>query len=308
VIGAYYEAYGGPEVLTVGELAEPKLAPDAVLVEVKASSVNPVDWKAMRGGLDGRFDTLFPVVPGWDLAGVVRSVGASVTEFAPGDEVWGYVRMDYLHFGTYSELTAVPVRTLAPKPSSLSWIDAGVTPLAGLTAYQALVTRIGARPDDRLLVIGGSGGVGTFAVQIARAIGATVMATGSSSSRAYLEELGALPCAYDQSFGDTVKDFAPTCVLDLYGGELLEQVFELGADACRIVSVTTPAITGRGGQYLFVRPSPSDLMDLGELMTSGKVQTRIVRSFDLSSARAAMELSMTGHVKGKVAISIGSIQ
>ena len=134
-----YSRYGGPEVLAYGDVRDPKVGPDAVLVEVRAAAVNPVDWKAREGHLDGMLEAVFPVVPGWDVSGVVVQLGISVTEFEVGDEVIGYVREDFLSRGTFAEYVAAPVRTLARKPRNLTFEEAAGLPLAGLTAYQVLV-------------------------------------------------------------------------------------------------------------------------------------------------------------------------
>ncbi|MCG2802974.1 MAG: alcohol dehydrogenase catalytic domain-containing protein, partial [Cellulomonas sp.] len=119
-----YSRYGGSDVLALTDLPEPKVGPDSVLVRVRASSVNPVDWKVQAGYLDGLMDVVFPVVPGWDVAGVVERVGPDAPEFAVGDEVFGYVRKDWVQGGTFAELVAAPVRTLARKPASLTFEEA----------------------------------------------------------------------------------------------------------------------------------------------------------------------------------------
>src|SRR5690242_13560660 len=111
--------YGGPEVLSLMDLPDPKLGPDSVLLRTRAAGVNPVDWKILAGGLDAVLRVHFPLVPGWDLAGVVEAVGAAITEYAPGDEVIGYVREDHVQWGTFAEKVAAPVRTLAKKPKAL---------------------------------------------------------------------------------------------------------------------------------------------------------------------------------------------
>src|SRR5690606_38883075 len=140
-----YSRYGGPEVLELGEVRDPKVGPDSVLVKVRAAAVNPVDWKCREGYLDGILDAVFPVIPGWDVSGVVVRPGVAVAEYAEGDEVIGYVREDFLSRGTFAEYVAAPVRTLARKPRNPSFEEAAGLPPAGLTAYQPLhkVLRIG---------------------------------------------------------------------------------------------------------------------------------------------------------------------
>src|SRR5918997_5810216 len=160
-----YSRFGDPDVLELTDQPDPHVGPDTVVVRVRAASVNPVDWKIRQGHLQGLIDATFPVVPGWDVAGVVEQVGLDTPEFEVGDEVYGYVRKDVVGGGTTAELVAAPVRTLARKPSSLSWEEAAAVPLAGLTAYQTL-RRLGVTEGDTVLIHNAAGGVGAFGVQI----------------------------------------------------------------------------------------------------------------------------------------------
>lgn len=155
--GISYSRYGGPEVLAYGEVRDPKVGVDAVLVKVRAAAVNPVDWHAREGHLDPILDPVFPVVPGWDVSGVVVGLGVSVTEFAVGDEVIGYVREDFLSRGTFAEYVAAPVRTLARKPRTLSFEEAAGLPLVGLTAYQVLVKALQVKRGETVLVHAAAG-------------------------------------------------------------------------------------------------------------------------------------------------------
>lgn len=166
-----YSRYGGPEVLAYGEVRDPKIGPDSVLVKVRAAAVNPVDWKCREGHMDRMLESAFPVVPGWDVSGVVVQPGVSVTEFAVGDEVIGYVREDFLSRGTFAEYVAAPLRTLARKPRNLTWEEAAGLPLVGLTAYQVLVKVLQLKRDETVLVHAAAGGVGSIAVQLARHLG-----------------------------------------------------------------------------------------------------------------------------------------
>ncbi|KIF73745.1 alcohol dehydrogenase, partial [Streptomyces sp. 150FB] len=163
-----YDRYGGPEVLRYGDVPDPKLGPDSVLIEVRGTSVNPFDWKAREGHLDALLQTVFPVIPGWDVSGVVLRPGSAVRELAEGDEVIGYVREDFLSRGTCAERIAAPERTLARKPSGLSFEEAAGLPLVGLTAYQVLHQVLKVRPGETVLVHAAAGGVGSTAVQLAR--------------------------------------------------------------------------------------------------------------------------------------------
>ncbi|MGH9151166.1 MAG: NADP-dependent oxidoreductase, partial [Acidimicrobiales bacterium] len=185
------DEFGGPELLHLADLPEPVIGPDVVLVRARAAGVNPVDYKVRKGGLANRYPCDFPLVPGWDVAGVVEATGPAVPELSEGDEVVGYVRRDHIRWGTYAELVPAPVRTLAPKPPSLSWAEAAALPLAGLTAWQALTRVLHVGKGDVVLVHAAAGGVGTFAVQLAQVLGARVVGTAGEANFAHLRRLGA---------------------------------------------------------------------------------------------------------------------
>lgn len=302
-----YDTFGGPDVLTVRDVPDPKVGPDTVLVAVRATSVNPVDWKMMAGHLEPVMDMVFPVVPGWDVAGVVEAVGPAVTEFAPGDEVFGYVRKDFVHGGTFADKVAAPVRTLAHKPATLSFAEAGGLPLTGLTAYQSLVHKLGVGSGDTVLVHGAAGGVGTAAVQIAAARGATVIGTASESHHEYLRGLGATAVTYGDGLVERVRKIAPdgvSAALDLYGGDSITASDELLTDKTRIASIADATVAERGGSYVFVRPDAADLAALAELADAGSLRVPIAGTFPLSGAADAFAASIEGHTEGKIVVEV----
>jgi NADPH:quinone reductase-like Zn-dependent oxidoreductase len=300
--------YGGPDVLKLtNDAPEPKVGPDSVLVRVKAAGVNPVDGKIREGRMDGLFQTDFPVIPGWDLAGVVERVGAAVSEFSPGDEVIGYVREDHVCRGTYAELVAAPVRTLGRKPGRLSWTEAAGLPLAGLTAYQALTKALGVNEDDTVLIHGASGGVGSFAVQIAVARGAQVIGTASPENHDYLRKLGAEPLSYGEGLADRVRRISPggvSVALDLVGGEALEITPGLLTPTGRWASIVDSSVPERGGRYVFVRPDATDLSALASLADDGRLTVTVAQTFPLAEAGEAQRLSASGHTRGKIVVKV----
>ncbi|RCV58149.1 NADP-dependent oxidoreductase [Marinitenerispora sediminis] len=303
-----YDEYGGPDVLRLAEVPDPKVGPDSVLLRVEAAAVNPVDWKLREGYLDGIMDVFFPVIPGWDVAGVVEAPGAAVGEFEAGDEVIGYVREDVVRRGTYAEKVAAPVRTLARKPRNLDWAQAASLPLAGLTAYQSVVHALKVTESDTLLVHAAAGGVGAFAVQIARALGARVIGTASERNHDFLRSIGAEPVSYGDGLAGRVREIAPggvSAVLDLVGGPALDTVAEVGAAGVRVASIVDTSVKEQGGTYVFVRPSAEDLTALVELVEAGKVAVEVSEVFPLEKAADAHRLSAEGHTRGKVAIRIG---
>jgi NADPH:quinone reductase-like Zn-dependent oxidoreductase len=298
--------YGGPEVLEQVELPAPKVGPDFLLIRTVAAGVNPVDWKIREGYLDGRFDSHFPLVPGWDVAGVVEQVGPAVTEFAAGDEVIGYVRRDHIQHGAYAELVSAPERTLAAKPAAIGWAEAAGLPLAGLTAYQALrALRIG--HGDTVLVHAAAGGVGHIAVQVARAFGAArVIGTASEANHDFLRELGAEPVGYGEGLAARIRALAPSgvdAVLDLVGGDTLMVSVDLVAAPERLVSVVDAVTVKRfGGGYVFVRPAAADLAALVGFVEAGRLRVHVSRTFPLAQAADAQRLVQAGHVRGKVVL------
>ncbi|MEU0084426.1 NADP-dependent oxidoreductase [Streptomyces sp. NPDC006274] len=302
-----YRTYGSPDVLEYGDVPDPKLGPDAVLIRVKAASVNPVDWKIQAGYLDGVMDTVFPVIPGWDVSGVVEEAGVGVTEFAPGDEVIGYAREDFVSRGTFAEYVAAPVRTLARKPANLSFEEAAGLPLAGLTAYQALTRALNAGKGDTVLIHAAAGGVGSLAVQIARALGARVIGTASERNHDYLRGLGAEPVSYGEGLAERVHALAPRgvdAVLDLIGGDALKISPELLAEGGRLASVADGAVLGLGGRYVFVRPDAGDLEALTALAERGQLRVEVAAAFPLERAADAQRLNQEGHTRGKVVVTV----
>ncbi|GGS01723.1 oxidoreductase [Streptomyces aureoverticillatus] len=302
-----YHAYGGPEVLQYGDVRDPKVGPDTVLVKVRAAAVNPVDYKAREGYLDGALDAVFPVIPGWDVAGVVVQPGAAAPEFAVGDEVIGYVREDFLSRGTFAEYVAAPVRTLARKPRNLTFEEAAGLPLAGLTAYQVLHRALAVTEGDVVLVHAAAGGVGSFAVQLARHAGARVIGTASERNHDYLRELGAEPVAYGEGLAGRVHALAPEGVdaaFDTVGGETLRVSADLLAPGGRLASVADGSVVGLGGEYCFVRPDAADLHRLTELAEQDVVTVNVQETFPLERAADAFRLSEEGRTRGKIVVTV----
>ncbi len=303
-----YARYGGPEVLEYGEADDPKLGPDSVLVRVRAASVNPVDWKARQGHLDAALPAVFPVIPGWDLAGVVVRTGPAVPEFSEGDEVIGYVREDVLSFGTCAEYVAAPVRTLAPKPRRLGFEEAAGLPLGGLTAYQVLHRVLGVRRGETVLVHAAAGGVGSVAVQLAAHLGARVIGTASESNHDFVRGLGAEPVSYGEGLAERVRGLAPEgvdAVFDTVGGDALKASANLVAPEGRLASIVEPGVTGYGGSYWFVRPDPTDLRKLSELADQGVLRIQVEETFPLERTADAHRRSEEGHVRGKIVVTVG---
>ncbi|MFI6964105.1 NADP-dependent oxidoreductase [Streptomyces sp. NPDC050255] len=302
-----YSRFGGADVLEYGERPDPKVGPDTVLVKVRAAAVNPVDRVAREGHLDASLDTVFPVIPGWDVSGVVVQPGIAVDEFAVGDEVIGYVREDFLSRGTFAEYVAAPVRTLARKPLSLSFEEAAGLPLAGLTAYQVLYRSLHIRNGDTVLVHAAAGGVGSLAVQIARHTGCRVIGTASERNHDHLRQLGAEPVAYGDGLADRLRALAPDGIdaaFDTVGGEALRVSAETLAPDGRLASIVDSEVFSYGGVYAFVRPDAKDLAHLAELAERGIVAVHVDRVFPLAEAAEAHRLNAEGRTRGKIVVTV----
>jgi NADPH:quinone reductase-like Zn-dependent oxidoreductase len=241
---------------------------------------------------------------------VVEQVGpAVVTGVQVGDEVWGYVRRDDVCHGTAAELVAAPERTVARKPAGLSFEEAACVPLAGLTAWQALTEAMQVSAGDRVLVHAASGGVGQMAVQIAAALGAEVVGTASPRNHELVRSLGAT-VVLDHGAGPVSEQLADhggpvDAVLDLVGGEALDDAPKQVGDPARVASVIDPrTVIGLGGRYVFVRPDRGHLDALAGLVDEGRLRVHVARTFDLDDIAEAHRLSQDGHPGGKIAIRV----
>lgn len=307
--------YGPPGVLEPGEVDRPAPGPREVLIKVRAAAVNPVDCKRRRGEMSLFASAKYPAVLGFDVAGEVVEAGASATGFAPGDAVFGMRSLP--RGGTYAEYAVVPAENLAKKPESIDFVEAASLPLVGLTALQALRDRGGVKAGSAVLVNGASGGVGTVAVQIAKALGATVTGVCSGRNADLVRGLGA----------DQVLDYEKDDLLGLRGAYdlVLDAVGALSLSACRnmlrpggrfLTLLPTPrafldALLTRfgGGQRaampLLVRARREDLEQLAQWVDKGKLRAVVDRTFPLTDAAAAHTYVEAGHARGKVVLKVG---
>lgn len=300
------EKYGSADELRLVDLPDPKVAPGEVLIRVKAAAINPVDWKLAAGYLDPIMEVAFPMIPGWDVSGVVEAVGLDVPEYRVGDEVFGYVRKDWVEKGAYAELVAAPVRSVARKPAALSWEEAAGVPLAGLTAYQS-VHRAGVKSGETVLVHAAAGGVGAFAVQILVALGARVIGTASERNHEFLRGLGAEPVTYGDGLEDRVRALAPEGVdaaLDFVGGGVVDLSQALLKQRERIVSIADQAAVEQGGHSLWVRPDSEDLAELARLADAGKLSVHVEKTFPLAEVADAWRLNQEGRTRGKIVLTV----
>ncbi|GAA2799952.1 NADP-dependent oxidoreductase [Kitasatospora sp. CM 4170] len=293
--------FGGPEVLRVAEVPTPAAGPGEVRVRVRAAGVQPVDLAVREGWSPPGTRLEPPVVPGNEFAGVVDQLGAGSFGWEVGDEVLGFRLLD-----GHAEFVTVDGAHLVAKPAAMPWEQAGALSASGQTAHTAL-TELKVGRGDTVLVHGASGGVGTAAVQLARAWGATVIGTASARNHDYLRELGAVPVAYGEGLVERVRAVAPHGVdaaFDAAGRGALEASVELVADRDRIGTVTDHATAARLGlRQLRTQRSAARLTELVELWEAGGLRVEIAAAFPLERAADAHRMVGTGHVRGKVVLT-----
>jgi len=326
------ETYGGPEVLELTDVPQPQVGPNGVLVRVHATSVNPVDWKLRKGLLSPIWKLRFPVIWGADLSGVVEQVGSAVTLFKAGDEVYGFKHghVAKTYRGTYAEYVVVPENALARKPAILKHEEAAAIPLAAVTAWQVLVGQGNLQSGQRVLVHAAAGGVGVFAVQIAKAIGAHVAATAGARNQDFLRQLGADEVLdyTKEKFDERLSGF--DLVLDGVGQSVWKGSLKILKRGGRLVTLTVPvpeepsgklrffatplaavppamaraALSGKRFSIASVKPRGDDLEKISALIESGKLRPVIERVFPLEQIGEAHRLSEAGHVRGKLVVRI----
>ncbi|MEU1801601.1 NADP-dependent oxidoreductase [Streptomyces sp. NPDC019937] len=305
--------FGGPEVLTAGQVARPEPLPTEVLVRVHAAGINPVDWKTRSGqGMAGL--QRLPLILGWDVSGVVEEVGFGVTTLAPGDEVYA---MPWFPrpAGGYAEFVTAPSRQFARKPSTVGHTEAAALPLAALTAWQALVDTAHVTAGQRVLVHAAAGGVGHLAVQFAKHLGAEVVATARESRHAWLKELGA-----DETIDYTRRRFEDVAgpvdvVIDLIGAGDATDVRSVAVTRRDGLIISIPGgvsddlatAAGQAGvrtSPLLVEPDAAALTAIAGLVDSGAVRVEVERAFALEEAAEAHRLGGTNHTRGKLVLEV----
>src|SRR5438477_9746078 len=273
-------------------------------------SVNPIDWKVRAGYMKDYIPLPLPFTPGWDASGVVEAVGSGVTKFKKGDEV--YARPDVAHNGNggYAEYVAVKETETALKPKSVDHVHAAAIPVGAVTAWRALFDTAGLEQDQKILIHGAAGGVGSFAVQLAKWKGTHVIGTASSRNQLFLRELGVdEPIDYQKTrFEDVLHDV--DVVLDTIGGETQKRSWRVLRKGGILVSIVEPpsadeaAKQGVRSAFLSAQGGASLLAELAKLVDSGKVKPIVQKVLPLSEVRQAHELNETGHARGKIVLKV----
>lgn len=298
--------YGNVDTLRYEDADEPMLRADDVLIRVVGTSVNPVDWKIRQGHLKEMIPHRMPVILGWDVSGVVSAIGVKVSKFKVGDCV--YARPDIERDGTYAEFIAVRETEIAMKPKTISHIEAGVLPLCGITAWEAIVNVAKVSAGQSVLIHAASGGVGSIAVQLAKSRGAYVVGTASAANRALVESLGVDEFVdyRAQRLQGTVKKI--DVVFDTVGGQTQNDSWSVMSPGGILVSIVSnpPADEakklGMRAAFVFVKPNAATLEEIAQLIDDGKLRPIIGAEFALQDIKHAHGLSESGRAKGKIAI------
>jgi NADPH:quinone reductase-like Zn-dependent oxidoreductase len=300
-----FDEYGGVDVLDVREVPAPEPGPGRVLVKVKAAGINPGEAKIRAGALHDRWPATFPSGQGSDFAGIVHGLGPGVAEFAPGDEVIGWVDTR----SSQAEYVVAEAANLAAKPSGVPWEIAGAIPVAGFTAW-AMVRAVDVAAGDIVVVSGAAGGVGSLAVQLARRAGATVIGLAGASNHGWLSRHDVLPVAYGEGVADRIRDAAGHrdigAFLDTYGGDYVELALddlkvrpERVDTIVRFDAVAKYGIKAEGNA---AGASAATLAELAGLVATKELEIPLARTYPLSEVRAAYTQLAKGHIRGKIAL------
>lgn len=307
--------FGGPEVLRPVMLDDPMPGPSEVRIRIVAAGVNPIDTKIRKGLVTQRIPHVFPVIPGWDAAGQIDRLGPDCTLFKSGDAVYAYCRKPVVQFGTYAQYIVLPEQQVALKPSNMNFEEAASVPLAALTAWQSLFDAGKLKSGQRVLIHAGAGGVGGFAIQLAKQAGAFVITTASPAHHQYVYGLGA-----DEVIDYNAVDFRDAVlaghprgidlVFDTVGGDVQTRSADVVRRGGILVSILAysdrDAIAARGidPQYVFVAPNRDHLMQISRLIDAGKMKTRLTHVLPLSQAARAHEMIETRHTAGKIVLVV----
>lgn len=304
------QAYGGPEVLKLEDVPLPEPKDDEILIRVVAASINPVDVAIRKGYLAELVGNKFPLISGMDAAGMVQKTGSKITKFKTGDPVFAFFTL--AGEGGYAEFVLAKENEVASKPNTVSYAQAAAVGAAGSTAWEALVDEAKLSAGQTVLIHGGAGGVGHFAIQIAKARGAKVIATGSTANQDFLKQMGA-DVAIDYTttkFEDVAKDV--DVVLDSVGGDTLERSYGVVKKGGIIVSIVDEpqqaALDAHGirGVSLRCTPKAAVLEELAKLINAKKLTPVVSQTFPLADVVKAQEQIATRHTRGKIVLQVAS--
>lgn len=312
---ALIHSFEGIEKIKIEEISIPYPQPNEVQVSVKYAGVNPVDWKIAEGVLKTRMDYHFPIILGWDVSGVISKVGENVSHLKEGTPVFAYCRKEILRDGAYAEYICLDAKNVVEKSEKLSFAEAAVIPLSALTAWQSLYDSANLKSKEIILIHAGAGGVGGYAIQLAKLAGAHVVTTCSQSNEEYVKQLGADEVIdYTQeNFVDTLKHTHPKgvdVVFDTVGGDTLKMSYLVAKPGGRLITIAgvidQVLISEKGltAEFVFVHPNGKQLKKIAELIDSGKFVPPRVEEVPFEEYESALRKSRDGHTQGKLALKI----
>ncbi|MGL4619348.1 MAG: NADP-dependent oxidoreductase [Chroococcidiopsis sp.] len=301
--------YGNKDVLNYTDVERPEPQADEVLVKVHAAAVNPADWK-IREGMGGQFGFKLPLILGGDIAGTVEAVGDGVEGFKQGDAVYG-ITVAHLA-GAYAEYAVTKADAIAPKPESLNFEAAAAIPIAALTAWQAMFDVANLSNGQRILITGASGGVGSMAVQLAKAKGAIVIGTASGKNEQFVRDLGADEFVdyTQQPFEEVVKDV--DVVFDTIGGDTCDRAFQTLKKGGFLVSAAAPPSEEKARElgvqaaWVYCQPNAQQLAEINRLIDEGKLKVHIETVLPLTEVKKAHQLSQSGRTRGKIVLQVSA--
>jgi alcohol dehydrogenase len=303
--------YGSSEVIEINQSAPvPIVSVGKVLVIVKASGVNPIDWKIREGYMQQKFQLQFPSTLGMDLSGVIKQVGEGVSAFKQGEEVYGQASVVTGGSGAFAEMALANVDSIADKPRNLSHTEAAALPLVGISAWQALIENIGLSKDQKILIHGGAGGIGSIAIPFAKHLGAYVATTVSTNDKQFVRELGASQVIdyKTQNFEDILNDY--DAVFDTIGGETYKRSFKVLKKGGIIVSMLEQPNSELMNQYgvkaifQFTQVNRDRLTKLGQWVDQNNIQVNVEKTFSLDEAGNALDYLKDIHPRGKVVLTV----
>ena len=304
--------YGGSDVVDINNDAPiPRVSTDKVLVEVKASGVNPVDWKIREGYFQQMVPLQFPATLGTDFSGVIKELEQNVsTNFNIGDEVYGQASLLSGGSGSFAELALTNINSIAVKPKTLNHIEASSLPLVGASTWQGLVDNIGLSKNQKILIHGGAGGIGTIAIQLAKHLGAYVGTTVKSEDKEFVQQLGAdeIVDYTTQNFDDILHDY--DAAFDTVGGETYKKSFKVLKNNGTIVSMLEQPDSNLMNQYgvkaifQFTETTSERLTKLAQWIDQNNVKVNVEKTFPLSETAKALDYQKDNHPRGKVVITI----
>jgi len=308
-----FDEFGGVEKLRIDELPEPLPAGGEIQIRVSYAGVNPLDWKVRAGLVKDWLPFEFPIIPGFDCAGTVSSVGPGVTGFAVGDRVYAYIKKKKIQWGTYAEFATCSAEHAAPIPANLTMAEAASLPVVALTAWQAVMETFPIKAEQTVLIHAGAGGCGSVAIQLAKSVGATVYTTASSKNHDYVQKLGA-----DRAIDYNKEEFASILHETCGGADFIlvsangveDKSYAALKEGGSLVSIVgepdakKAASRGVKASFISVEPSGSQLRAFTALIENGQLGPLEVVEMRLEDAAQAHRESQTGHVRGKIVLKV----